>query len=80
MSLIIPLIPVETTAPTNERNFRHDLSDIITLRISSPSERFLDSNPPDFAICSNISEIFVLSDIEISLTGGPEVIMVEFKL
>jgi hypothetical protein len=44
---MIPLVPVEVIAATNERNFRQSLSLIIVDRISRPSARFRDSNPPD---------------------------------
>ena len=71
ISLIIPLNPVETTAPTNETNFRHCLSEIISVKIPKPSERLTDSNPPD---CYNSSKIFSIGMFELismSFTGRP---------
>ena len=47
MSLMIPLNPVDTTAPTNETNLKHCLSEIISVKIPKPSDKFTDSNPPD---------------------------------
>jgi hypothetical protein len=54
MSLIMPLTPVEIIDPTKERNLVHRVSFSILRNISTPTERFLDSKPPELAISDNI--------------------------
>ncbi len=76
MFLIIPLVPVEITAATNEINYRHCSSEIIFVKISNPSDRFTDSNPPDCDNSSNIFSIDVFESISISLTGRPGTIII----
>ena len=73
---MIPLNPVETIAPINDRNFVHFSSLIILYSMSTPSATFLASNPPACASSLNmwsVSELFVIST---SLTGRPGVIMI----
>ncbi len=73
---MIPLNPVDTTAPTNEINLKHFSSLIISDKISKPSERFTASNPPDFESSLKISSIDVCELISTSFTGRPGAIIV----
>src|SRR5438093_7169272 len=67
MSRIIPRTPVDSSAPTTERNFVHRFSPCILLKISTPYERFLDSNPPDVDMALMI-ELTQVDSSEWSLT------------
>ncbi len=75
MSLTIPRRPVDITAATHERNRRHFSSEIISVKISNPVERLVDSKPPDCDISSKILSILVSLLISISFTGRPGSIM-----
>src|SRR6058998_2925247 len=54
MSRIMPLAPVDIRAPTNDRNLVQFCSLIIMRKMSTPSARFRDSKPPEFAMFKSI--------------------------
>jgi hypothetical protein len=55
--LIMPLAPVEIIDPTKDKNLVQLASFVIVRIIFMPSQRFLDSKPPEFAIPSNSKDI-----------------------
>jgi hypothetical protein len=54
MSRIIPLTPVDKMAPTKERNLVQEGSFPILRNICVPTDKLVDSKPPEFAISFTI--------------------------
>lgn len=53
----MPLAPVEIIDPTNDKNLVQFLSLVIVRIIFIPSQRFLDSKPPEYAIPSTSKDM-----------------------